>query len=273
MWIKKKTSIQRRKAFGSKRDKVNETIHISLPEKYFFPASSINDLIDTLAKYSHSSTDDGVNVIIAAPTAPQTSTSPVGEVKENQPILIFAPAELKGKVFKDLGIYYTINISDFKVHWLPPGDKTMWSDNYIDHIVGDETKGLASTIDPKSSYNKVGGKLSDTRSISYPYSEFNDFIKLEKDFQNSIKPSHEINGIEIWFAAYPDSGIGKNRHDYPTDELRNRLLLMFEFTKKRKLSGGNRIFYIDKSKGFKHRPRPSYEEKGGNNGQLCPPDC
>ena len=272
MWVSKDVSRNRMDLFTTKKQILDLAIGGQHPDKYFFTIASVKDLIKQIESNYKVTRGQALNVYIAACDNDQDSTSPVGTMKKNQLVIIFAPAIKSKRVYHDIGTYYTINITDYSVHAIPVKDKNAWVGNYINNIVGDKTRGLASTI-ADSRENYTGQTLSDTRSLSYLYSDFKDFITTEREFQDTSS-TEPITGIDLCFAAYPDTGIGCNYYGYPLTDFKNRLLLQFEFTKKR--GATDEIFYIDDLGGFENRSRDGLCNKvslGGDNGQLCPPNC
>lgn len=270
MWMSMKVSQEREKNF-SKKKMVLGTGH---PSSYSFDTTSFNELIEKL-KGEFESRDEprnGINVYFAAPDADQNEFSPVGKVNRNQLVLIFAPAEenISGDhYYKDLAgcNYYALNVSNKLVYNITATTKDAWIKNYVDNVIGDQSHGLASTVvDSKENY--VGNQLSDTRAISYAFKDFEDFITDERRYQNSLS-TNKINGIDIYFAAYSDAGVGCNYNRYDYSWFKRRLLVLFEFTKK--VHGLNKPFYINIS----GRPHDGIctdlQFFGADNGSLCPP--
>jgi len=278
MWVPKEKSVERKLWFRfgklpsglfSKLDILNQaTYPIRHPLNYVYDTASFNSLIQMMMDdYGQI---DGLRIYFATH---DVSYEPDGGFidsrifPDKQLVVIYAPTDGRN----DLGNYYFFGTDkyphQFKRTIAGTTDelKKRWIDKYQ---TNEAEAGLQLTLDPMAHENMMGNKLTDTRSISYCFSDFKDFIQSERRYQNNIGSTPMgIDSIEVAFAAYSDAGA--ERFPNPT-WFKNRLHIIFEF----KSLGST--FYIDDSKDFQCRlnvgiATSGCATKGGDNGQLCPP--
>jgi hypothetical protein len=280
MWVSKHYSKARVKMFSkgnypsgapSKEAVLSKAVGGTHPLHYSYPAECFDKLIDLMQIDNSNNKGTGFRVYFGAYT---------GTTLPNQLVLIFTAS--KGLHSPDFGNYYIFGPSDGMPQTIPATIAGGWIANYIN--TEDNPDGLVKTLEPGQPENKVPGLstspsvYSDTRSIYYDSQNFVDFIQNERAYQDSNRISNpskiKIESIEIDFAAYQRKGIGANPHGIKRQQFKDRLILQFEFVR------NGKIFYIDDAKRFRkrHKPYSFFENSnmkmlGGNNGQLCPPNC
>ncbi len=275
MWIPKyeteaRTNWFKTRPYGnSKKDILNKKIGYSHLPYFRIPVNGFRSLIDTMNKvYGEDFAKLNLYLTSFDKTCPGPLSSPT--TKNKQFVLVFAPA---GEDNIDKGKYFIISPTDNKCHEIPFAIKKCWALNYINNVVNGPS-GLASTLDPDDSRNSADGPISDTRCITYIYSYFKQFINEERHYQDENGTTNprriSISHIQVSFASYTITGIGRNDYRYPETSCRDRLILLFDFVR------NGSVFYIDTAPDFPDRYKKTIAEKGTagfDNGQLCPPNC
>ncbi|HLK27910.1 MAG TPA: hypothetical protein VKT28_04970 [Puia sp.] len=156
---------------------------------------------------------------------------------------------------------------------MDPDNDNNWIDNYNKNENSDI---LAYNLDPKDEWNfpdkDMNQDISDTRSITYSYSDLQQILIDEINYQNCLNPNNHVTGIRAFLASFNNAGAHYN----------NRLIIQFELTRKNN-NNEDEVFYIDDQPGFNSRG-PALKTmdkdwdkirllKGLDNGQLCPPYC
>lgn len=296
MWMSKGADANARVGFAkggypevssrSKAQIFNDAIGGAHPAGYVYPVAAIDQLISLVGadNKQHTPQGTGMRVYFAAYHATDVPTDfQMGSgVKDKQVLLIFCGSTGSGS--DDVSTYYVISPADQRPHKISAAIQQDWCNYYYSNI--NNTGGLASTLEPgHKSENQWNGVDFDTRSIYYSMDHLVEYLQLERHYQDTCKacnPKGEvIDGIGIYFAGYPNTGIGHNPYGEDPTNYKNRLLLVFEFMR------GRRVFHIDDAPGFCDRPpgnqcgqpmviRASFRRSrwfGGDNGQLCPPNC
>jgi hypothetical protein len=184
--------------------------------------------------------------------------------------LMFIP---KNHAYRSLGYYkLTANAIDFPQTGdvLTSSDSATWHRNYLDRI-----SNLDIHLSTQDSYNYRDCKMdsssqrkpSNTWYVHHCFSDFTEFldeVRTQKD-SNGV----DITGIKVFFATKPPHAPSANY------SLSNRLYVILEYTVNDPVPGT--VYYVPK--GDRNWPGPCLpiaqcpDEKGGNNGQMCPPTC
>ncbi|MBS1575681.1 MAG: hypothetical protein JST09_10300 [Bacteroidetes bacterium] len=252
---------------------------------YVYPMSAFKDLTDKIKSgIMADEVVDSIRIYFAAFNENTSSSLAFMEgISDKQVVFIFAPKFKKTSnsapaTERDYFVLSQVNSAANKISVQRKED---WINYYYSEILNTQA-GLNTTIDNADDNNKIDEKtLSDTRSVSYKYSDFTEFLCDEVNYQNTMPNIKvKIKKIKICFAAYPITGIGSSPN-YPRDEdnFKNRLIIQFEYIK------NNNSFYIDDAPGFSRRHRTTvlmYNklsgkkfdiDKGFDTGNLCPPNC
>jgi hypothetical protein len=269
----------------SKAQIFNSAIAGTHPAGYVYPVAAIDQLISLVQadNRANSPKGTGIRVHFAAFHAATTPPGiPMGGVRDKQVVLIFSGST--GATSADVPTYYVISLSDYQPHKISAAVMQDWCAYYYSTI--NNAGGLASTLEPgHKGENQFGGADFDTRSIYYQLDHFIEYLQVERHYQDTCKSCNptgvKIDGIGVYFAAHSNAGIGPNPHGADPAAYKNRLLVLFEFMR------GSRVFFIDSAPGFCERPpgsqcgqplviQASFRRSrwgGGDNGQLCPPNC
>ncbi|MBS1610101.1 MAG: hypothetical protein JSS98_18430 [Bacteroidetes bacterium] len=291
MWIPKDKSVERtlwfkfgklHTAVYSKQEILNRLLGKEHPSNYTYSVIDFDKMLSKIELENGGPQNiKGLRVYFAAHKAsiePDNVPMETSIIPDKQIVLIFAPTDINAK---DLNKYYIFGSDKKPYTFKKQGTIDLlqqWLNYYKDnagHI------GLVFTLEPSATENIDNGIVTDTESILYCYSDFLDFIRCERDYQNNLRKNSNkppIDFIEIDFASFSDTGVSSPK--YPSG-FKNRLHLLFEFKSQ------NAIVYIDESKDFYNRLEtlgiagtncdfPSFNidkeiNKGGDNGQLCPP--
>jgi hypothetical protein len=238
------------------------------PLNYTYPVATFTQLVNKLLADDITYNSNGVRLHFVAydPAYPAPAIINMTGVMDKQLLLVFSASDsAKGK---DKGGFYFIGPNDGVVYTLPAATVTAWVQHYVDW--DDTPNGLVTTVDHNDNGNRVppgqAAVYTDTWSIYYDSLAFKDFLITERDYQ--IGMGRKIDHIAMDFAAYTKDG------NYLAG-LRGRMIILYEFII------NNSIFYIDTTSEFPQRynnsacPKPLdyWRKHGGDNGQLCPPNC
>ena len=253
MWVKRELSDEMEHAFSPKHDTLSSHINKQETDSIFYDVRAFRQML----AYFNSLPGIAKFEVMIASFSSESSTS-VPSNYGSLLTLIFVPTDLD---FKVLG-YFTLppgaTAFDVGSCKLLPKVAKEWIANYKKQI-----KFLVNELDTTDRSNYPGGviqtgQISDTRSISYPFSNLLE-IDTEINYQATFPPpSHRIitTGIKAFFSAY----------SFQADGLANRLLVQFELTK----DVNNKVYHLEDTYDFKHRhPYPKFTLY--DNGQLCPP--
>jgi YHS domain-containing protein len=215
----------------------------------------------------------GLRVYFAAFDPTEIPDQPsIDDIKHKQVLQIYAPTDVDGK---DIGQYYYFG-SDKKPHRFKKNSndaKPGWI-NYFEMI--EAQTALVSTLNPSANRREYNnGVTTDTKSILYCYADFIDYLRTERLYQDSIRnliKKPVIDTIEVDFASFLASGWRGSPHP---GWFKNRLHVLFEFK-----SEGATVTIQDNLDDFNNRYKNAgvaapkcdiLKNKGGDNGQLCPP--
>jgi hypothetical protein len=275
MWVSKTNSVNRTNQFGtdgifkpgvpSKKTILNGIIG-KQSLGYLYTVGSFDALIKQVQEDNRKNNGNGVRLYFAAYNPKYKPKGiDMSSLVKKQLILIFAPST--GLHGMDVGTYYMIGPGNDNVNQIPAKIAKRWMRYFIRKE--DTKKGLRQTVDPSDPMNKMDdGTLTDTRSIFYDTTNFIAFMQTERSFQltqNKITIDH----IQVNFAALTNDGAGAE------GQWKDRMIVLYEFIVNEK------IYYIDTAPGFCQRPNApcsptnvvTQGNKGGDNGQLCPPNC
>jgi hypothetical protein len=303
MWIPKEKSVERTLWFKfgrlsgvteSKEELLTDYVGKTHKAGYSYSLKSFDSLLTLM----NSQNPVGVRVYFGAF---DEDHQPVGvpidnNTPEGQIILIFAPTDAS---HKDLNKYYIFGPNNYPYSITPAAATTLIGNYQFNE--GSSQNVLAVTVEQNVTENLDNNtnKTTDTKSILYCYSDFKDFIQLERTYQNNsityIADSLHttavlIDSIAIDFASLPDTGVSTiplpSGLGFGNPAFKNRLHVLYGFTRK------GAPYYIDDSPDFYTRhqiPQATtacpdfYDEKilkfrtpfmgggGADNGQLCPP--
>lgn len=282
-WTAKADGIERRTWFhlanlkpGSKsKDKIfQDKIQTADYPHLFYPIEAVKDLLTQFEKIA--TPYNSVNVYITLFTNSANCKTALPPISPKQIILVFAPANRTPGGVTDIGKYFMI-APDNKCYEVEKPCMEDWSLNYFKKVV-DGADGLISTILNAPENIGKDGKLTDTKSIVYPYENFKEFLTREKDYQN--RKFYTVTGIQVDFSQFTDKGDGSINADY-----KYRLILQFEFTRKDE-NNKDVVFYIDDEKNFLRRLKKTRKKNESrlssngtveimtfNHGELCPQIC
>ncbi len=281
-WTAKADGIERKTWFhlanlkpGSKsKDKIfQDKIQTADYPHLFYPIEVVDKLIGKLGEIVVPY--NSINVYITLFTKSVNCKTVLPAINDNQILLVFAPANRINNSVLDIGRYF-IMAPDNTCIEIEKFCMEEWSANYFKKVV-DGADGLISTILNAPENIGKDGKLTDTKSIVYPYENFKEFLTRERDYQN--RKFYSVSGIQVDFSQFTEKGDGSINAEY-----KYRLILQFEFTRKE----GNKdvVFYVDDEKNFLRRlkktmkrnesrvsPNGTVEIKTFNHGELCPQIC
>lgn len=282
-WTAKADGIERKAWFhlpgiipGSKsKDKIfQDKIQTTDYPHLFYSIGAVEKLLTQFEKTTIPY--NSVNVYITLFTNSANCKTVLPPISTKQIILVFAPAMRSRAGVTDIGKYFIIAPDD-NSYEVEKSCMEDWSSNYFKKVV-DGTDGLISTILDAPENKDKYGKLTDTKSIVYPYENFKEFLTTEKDYQD--RKFNKVSGIQVNFSQFTDKG----DPDSFNQEYKYRLILQFEFTRKE----GNKdvVFYIDDQKNFLRRLKKTRKKnesgisaygteeiKTFNHGELCPQIC
>jgi hypothetical protein len=262
----------------------NGAVNGTHPGGYVYKVAAIDQLITYIQADNKAYNGVGIQMYFGSYHSTNAPTDfSMGSTIDKQVILIFSGTAINPST--GTPNYYVISPVDQQAHKIPNTMKNDWC-NYF-YANEDNPTGLPSTLQPNAPENQSSGVPTDTRSIYYDTSSFVDFLQRERKYQDTNRINNPskivIDQIGIYFAAYPNTGIGANPHSIPPTSLKNRLFVIYEFMR------GGQIFFIDDAADFCQRQgspcyntnvklklkrgRVVYVVDGGNNGQLCPPSC
>jgi hypothetical protein len=252
----------------SKEDILNSIIKGTHPLNYTYPIATYTQLVNKLIADDITFKHAGIRLHFAAydPTHPAPKRIVMTGVMDKQLLLIFSASDTSAGT-KEQNFYF-IGPNDGVVYTLPDTTVTAWVQHYVDW--DDTPNGLVTTVDHNDNGNRVppgqAAVYTDTWSIYYDSLSFKDFLITERDYQ--IGMGRNIDHIAMEFAAYTNQG------NY-LGGFKGRMIILYEFIL------NNSIFYIDTTSEFPQRydnpacPKPLdyWRKHGGDNGQLCPPNC
>ncbi|HEV3412848.1 MAG TPA: hypothetical protein VG101_10230 [Puia sp.] len=269
----------------SKAQIFNSAIAGTHPAGYVYPVAAIDQLISLVQADNQNNSPRGTGIrahFAAYHAASVPAGFSMGGIKDKQVILIFCGSTGAGSA--DVATYYVISPADNQPHKISAAIMQDWCDYYYSNV--NNSGGLVSTLEPgHKGENQWKGADFDTRSIYYTMDHFIEYLQVERRYQDTCKSCNprgaKIDGIGVYFASYPNTGIGPNPHGEDPAKYKNRLLVLFEFMR------GSRVYFIDNAPGFCDRPpgnqcgqplviQASFRRSrwgGGDNGQLCPPNC
>jgi hypothetical protein len=244
----------------SKDSILNSIIKGTHPLNYTYPiatyAQLVNKLIADDITYKHA----GIRLHFAAydPAHPAPAAITMTGIMNKQLLLIFTVSD--STTCKEDGNFYFIGPNDGVVYTLPNTTVTAWVQHYV--TWDDTPTGLVTTVDQSDKKNQVPGQpnvYTDTWSIYYDSTAFKDFLVNETNYQ--IGNGNKIDHIAMDFAAYTNAGNSYNG-------FKGRMIILYEFIINKA------IFYIDSTSDFPNRQKnQNCAVHGGDNGQLCPPNC
>jgi len=249
-------------AAPSKYAILNGIINGKQPLNYTYPVATFTQLVNRLIADDRTYNSNGVRLHFVAydPAYPAPPSINMTGVMDKQLLLVFSASDsAKGK---DRGNFYFIGPNDGVVYTLPAATVTAWVQHYVSW--DDTPTGLVTTVDHADVINNQvpgqPGVFTDTWSIYYDSLAFKDFLITETNYQ--IGMGRKIDHIAMDFAAYTGAG------DASTG-FKGRMIVIYEFVI------NNSIFYIDTTPEFPQRQanKNCAPVHGGDNGQLCPPNC
>lgn len=266
MWVDRNTSEERQKAFKKVYKMIPSNLGIKQDAFIWYPG--IFQILKSL-QTKHGDNYKFLRVYLAL-TPAEASDPEVPKGWGNKIMLIFAPAGGIGASGEpeDLGDYYCMrpNVTfDKHIDEIPESSKKIWTGLYIDKILPH----ISTRLDDIEE-NKIGDVISDTRSIRYLKTNWQELInELSREHFIKRKPA-KITGMKACFAAYTNAGTGEFGC-YPL-----RLHIEFEFTNDK-----GDIIYLedDKDDQFSHNDHPFEDDLppcslgAANNGHLCPANC
>jgi hypothetical protein len=261
MWVDKGTSNRMEGNFNLQHFQLSQYIKADETDSIFYSKEVFYKVMDFLNKNPYKYLHVNIASYDAGPHVP---TGYVGKLT-----LLFNTAI---DCSYDHYPFYSITPSGF---FDPTSDScAIQDDKWIKAYTDDKMPNVLSRniyyTDPNN--HTRDGLFSDTRRISYKYKDITDLI-AEIHYQEDTNHI-EVSGLRAFFASYSSSGNPKNKN------FANRIYVLFEFTTKGSKNQDS-VFYIDDQPNFIHRKdqdgditaENDCENKGNDNGHLCPPNC